>query len=527
MMRILMLVAALAPALTAAPLVHAADAKAPMARVLRIDGAAMVDHVGEKRRILGLGEALEEQAVVTVAKESFVMLEFRDQSRVTLRPNTVFRVEAYSDDAPEKVSFGLAKGGLRAISGAIGKRKPEVVQINTTSAWIGIRGTEFDARLCQNDCNAEDRGTAPPPTSRATLAARVVELSGVAIATGSLLPTRMLVPGAMIYERDSIATAPDAFVVLAFADGSRVSVSPGSIMAIQQFRFEQSRQEQNTAQLRLFEGGIRVLTGEISQRKPEAYTIDTVVGPIAPRGTLFDAFCTGACVDRKTNASAELEKVKQQAERAATEANAQAGVAATAAPATPIVPCTAANDGLVVHTIEGVVMAAGAEVAKGATAAISERGAQPQFAKQTFAYIAQNKAPRPDLVTVDTGLFSQQKTQSYDPGLYVWVREGSITLNPTDLQQKTMLENDPLRLAQAGSQTLDAGGSLRSGGGPIVVNAGQAAMITVRQVVLLPTVPTFMRFDATPLPTQTRTTTPVSLEIFKAKDGSPTGQCSP
>ena len=504
-------------------------AQAQVARVLRIDGAAMVDVAGQPRRFLGIGEQLQENAVVVVAKESFVMLEFRDQTRVTLRPNTVFKVEAYADDTPENVRFGLAKGGLRAVSGAVGKRRPEVVRINTTSAWIGVRGTEFDARLCELDCEAEERAAAPTGRVRATAAARVVEIDGIAVATGATLPSRILAPGAIIYERDSIATAPNAYVALAFSDGSRASIGSNSVLAIQQYRFNETRPEQNAAQMRLFEGGVRVMTGAISQRKPEAYRIDTAVGPVDPRGTLFDAFCTGACVDPKSNARAEMLRMKEHAERSVARANAEAGIAESASSASPLLRAPDVNDGLVIHTVDGLVLVGvggeRVEVPKGATAAFSEPGAAPRFVKQTFAYIAQDRAPRPDLVTVDPGLFDQQKGQSYEPGLYVWVREGAITLNPQDQTAQTLPAEDPVRLAAAPAVPSDAGVLLRGGTGPVVVQAGQAAFITPRFVTLLPNVPTFMRLDTTPLPT--RANVPVSLPFFQARDGSTVGACTP
>lgn len=48
--------------------------------------------------------------------------------------------------------FSLLKGGLRTITGAIGKRKPDAYQLRTTVATIGIRGTNYGVLLCQGDC---------------------------------------------------------------------------------------------------------------------------------------------------------------------------------------------------------------------------------------------------------------------------------------------------------------------------------------------------------------------------------------
>ncbi len=497
---------------------------AQVAKVLRIDGAAMLDHVGQPRRFLGIGEQLQEKAVVTVAKESFVMLEFRDQTRVTLRPNTVFRVEAYADDTPETVTFGLAKGGLRAVSGLVGKRTPEAVRVNSTSAWIGVRGTQFDARLCEQDCESEERAAVLSGRSRALMAARVVEIEGIAVATGATLPSRILTPGAVLYERDSVATASGAYVALAFTDGSRASVASDSVVAIEQYRFDEARPGQNAAQLRLFFGGLRVMTGAIAQRKPESYRIDTGIGQVDPRGTLLDIFCTGACIDPKTNARTEMLRMKEHADRLVAQANAEAGVTqvATSASVLALEP----KDGLVVHAVDGVVLVGSggesAQVPKGATAMFGERGAPVHFSTRTVAYMAQTKAPRPDLVTVASGLFDQQKAPNYEPGLYVWVREGEIALNPYD---RTPLAGQPVRVAAAPSGPGTPAVLVPITGGPLIVRAGQAAYITPRFSALLLNVPTFMRLDTTPLPTPSNV--PIRMQFFQARDGSTVGACTP
>jgi hypothetical protein len=54
---------------------------------------------------------------------------------------------AYEEAKPENdgVIFGLIKGGLRSITGLLGKRNHERFVLNTPTATIGIRGTTFIA----------------------------------------------------------------------------------------------------------------------------------------------------------------------------------------------------------------------------------------------------------------------------------------------------------------------------------------------------------------------------------------------
>jgi len=78
-------------------------------------------------------------------------LRFSDGGIVSLQPNTEFRIDEYhyegKTDGSEKGFFSLVKGGLRAITGAIGHVNKRNYQVNTAVATIGIRGTEFLALL--------------------------------------------------------------------------------------------------------------------------------------------------------------------------------------------------------------------------------------------------------------------------------------------------------------------------------------------------------------------------------------------
>jgi len=46
----------------------------------------------------------------------------------------------------------LLRGGLRTVTGAIGRNDPENVEVRTPVATLGIRGTDFEVRMCAGDC---------------------------------------------------------------------------------------------------------------------------------------------------------------------------------------------------------------------------------------------------------------------------------------------------------------------------------------------------------------------------------------
>lgn len=74
-------------------------------------------------------------------------VRFSDGAQVSLQPQTRFRIDNYrfagKADGSEKGFFSLLKGGMRTITGLIGRSNRQNYQVNTTVATIGIRGTEY------------------------------------------------------------------------------------------------------------------------------------------------------------------------------------------------------------------------------------------------------------------------------------------------------------------------------------------------------------------------------------------------
>jgi hypothetical protein len=122
-------------------------------------------------RDLAKGAPVYEGEVVITAAGSFVNIEFSDGGRVLLRPESRFQIERYqyagtparpaagqpqaAQAQPvrqESAFFRLLKGGFRAVSGLIGHTRREDYAVQTPVATIGIRGTDYEVRLCQGDC---------------------------------------------------------------------------------------------------------------------------------------------------------------------------------------------------------------------------------------------------------------------------------------------------------------------------------------------------------------------------------------
>jgi len=116
--------------------------------VLRPDGSA---RILSRQSAVGAGDTLSTQ------RDSYAQINFSDGSSMTLRPNSQMKVEDYrfTNDRPQEDSsfFRLIKGGLRTVTGLIGKRgNQDAYRIGTSTATIGIRGTSGDTLECSQGC---------------------------------------------------------------------------------------------------------------------------------------------------------------------------------------------------------------------------------------------------------------------------------------------------------------------------------------------------------------------------------------
>lgn len=101
-------------------------------------------------KVLAAKSEVESGDTLVAEKNTYAQIRFIDNSEITLRPGTTFRIDnfAYDADKPEadSAAFSLVKGGLRSITGLLGKRNKEKFQLKTPAATIGIRGTTFIAQ---------------------------------------------------------------------------------------------------------------------------------------------------------------------------------------------------------------------------------------------------------------------------------------------------------------------------------------------------------------------------------------------
>jgi hypothetical protein len=247
-------------------------------------------------RVLGEASAVFQEDIITTGPNSYTVIEFDDDSRISLRPNTVFSVEEFSQQpGEESARMHLYKGGLRAISGQISKNNPEGAKLTTATATVDIHAAEFDARLCEEDCATENQQYKRVRAMASAIVARVAHLKGELVRTDATNTKLRLIVGSPVFEGDILETGVDSFAVIAFKDEGRVTLKEETRFKISEYQYTAGQPEDSSAVLELLKGGLRTLTGLIARNNKEAYKFKTPTATIGIRGTGFDLLWLGSC----------------------------------------------------------------------------------------------------------------------------------------------------------------------------------------------------------------------------------------
>jgi hypothetical protein len=133
-------------AIACAALTLPCSALGAAARVEFVSGAPKAVNVQGKERTLTRGAEVGEGDTVDTGGGR-VQLRFSDGAFVSLQPQSKFRIDQYRfngrTDGSERGFFSLLQGGLRTITGLVGRTNKKNYQVSTGIATIGIRGTEY------------------------------------------------------------------------------------------------------------------------------------------------------------------------------------------------------------------------------------------------------------------------------------------------------------------------------------------------------------------------------------------------
>jgi len=133
--------------------------------VVNLSGPLLAKKGNGMVKVLALKSEVEQGDTLVSEKNTFAQIRFVDNSEITLKPNTTLKIDTFAFDAGkpdgDSANFNLVKGGLRSITGLLGKRNKEKFQLRTPTATIGIRGTTFIVEYVE-ECADDIRAALPP-----------------------------------------------------------------------------------------------------------------------------------------------------------------------------------------------------------------------------------------------------------------------------------------------------------------------------------------------------------------------------
>lgn len=277
-------------------------AKAVVGTIKVVTGLVNLQTAEGKNKFASAGTKLNVGDVINTQAKSTTVLEFIDTTQVALRPNTRFVVEnyEYQPEQPiaDKAEFKLVKGGLRTLTGLIGKRgSAEAFALKSETATIGIRGTDFSARICKgNECNRLAKGEADKATatntSTADVAGRVSQLTGESFAVSAEGKRRALQKGSAVFAGETVDVSEGGYAVLSMADSTRLTLPGGSSMQVAAYRYVPASPQTSVASFKLLKGAVRAVTGAIAKAEPNNVKFFTETATVGIRGTAVDIACT-------------------------------------------------------------------------------------------------------------------------------------------------------------------------------------------------------------------------------------------
>lgn len=143
--------------LAASLILTAVPAFADAGHVQSIDGVVFINRAGVNPIIAAKGVLIKSGDEIETGSGSAIVMKMVDGQEIFLKEKTRFRIEDFKYDVERPIEsksvMNLIRGGLRSVTGLIGKLgNKDAYQMKTATAIIGIRGTEYSAVLCEQDC---------------------------------------------------------------------------------------------------------------------------------------------------------------------------------------------------------------------------------------------------------------------------------------------------------------------------------------------------------------------------------------
>jgi hypothetical protein len=122
-----------------------AQSQTPAGTIKRLQGESQIVSAAGARAAEVGGTLYAGDRVVT-RPASAVGLTLHDGTQMAVGPNAMVTLQTYQFDSTTRegsLLVDVARGAMRMVSGLIARQDPRAVAVNTPTATIGIRGTDF------------------------------------------------------------------------------------------------------------------------------------------------------------------------------------------------------------------------------------------------------------------------------------------------------------------------------------------------------------------------------------------------
>lgn len=184
-------------------------------KVISVSGTLLAVAADGRQRELRRRSRFFEGDVLKTGSASRAQIRFLDGAIMALRADTEFRVDSFSfknsDNSEDKSIGTLIKGGMRTITGVIGKADQGSYRMNTPVATIGVRGTIYEAVMAKELSVAAWQGAITVTNDAGSMElGRGADFNFARIASQAAVPAGLLQPPAVMQQSGVDAGAAPA-----------------------------------------------------------------------------------------------------------------------------------------------------------------------------------------------------------------------------------------------------------------------------------------------------------------------------
>jgi FecR protein len=118
-----------------------------------VTGNVAIINVDGNTRALQQGGRIEARETIVTGDAAEALIKTDDDGVMLIKSNSQFLVESFSakGNAQDNFAVKLLKGAFRGVTGFIGKTAPKHYRVKTLTATIGIRGTDYELEITQEN----------------------------------------------------------------------------------------------------------------------------------------------------------------------------------------------------------------------------------------------------------------------------------------------------------------------------------------------------------------------------------------